>query len=53
MLNPDTVQFSIRVPKDVHRRLKKEAEKEKRTLNAEIVKRIEDGLARNGKRVNA
>jgi predicted HicB family RNase H-like nuclease len=53
MLNPNTVQFSIRVSRETHKKLKREAEKERRTLNAEIVKRIEEGLARNGKKVTA
>jgi hypothetical protein len=53
MLNPNTIQFSIRISREAYKKLKREAEKERRTLNAEIVKRIEEGLARNGKKVTA
>jgi len=51
MLNPDTIQFSIRVSRDTYRRLKEKAEKERRSLNAEIVKRIEEALAREARRI--
>lgn len=43
--NKDEVQFALRLPKDVHKKLVTKADKERRSVNAQIVRAVEKDVA--------
>jgi hypothetical protein len=46
--NEPVKQLTLRLPEDLHARLKNLAETERRSLHAEILKLIEEALVRRG-----
>ena len=41
---PETLQVKVRMPKDLHRRIQREADKKGQTINAEILGRLENSF---------
>jgi hypothetical protein len=48
---PDVTSFTLRMRKSLHRRLEREAQRHRFTLNNEIRIRLEDSLTRDDRRV--
>lgn len=44
--NKDEVQFALRLPKDIHAKVVKKAEAERRSVNAQIVRAVEKDTAK-------
>lgn len=51
-MNRDIAPFGLRIPAELRKRLEKAAEKNIRSLNAEMVARLEDSLAVDDKKLS-